>query len=236
MRSANPALTSKIFSMDAVGESQVMTLQGAVNKTGALLILVVLSASITWTNPSTGLMGVGIIGGLIVAFVTIFNQQWSAVTAPIYATFEGLFLGGISAIFEQRFPGIVIKSVSLTFGILFALLVAYKSGLIKPTENFKLGVAAATGGIFLVYMASFVMGMFGVHLPYLHGSGPIGIGISMFIVVIAAMNLVLDFDFIEEGAEKGAPKYMEWYSAFGLLVTLIWLYLEILHLLSKTRD
>ena len=128
-----------------------------------------------------------------------------------------------------------MNAVALTFGILCALLMAYKSGLIQPTENFKLGVAAATGGIFLVYMINLVLGFFGHQIPYLHNSGPIGIGISVFIVIIAALNLVLDFDFIEEGAEKGAPKYMEWYGAFGLVVTLVWLYLEILHLLAKLQ-
>jgi uncharacterized YccA/Bax inhibitor family protein len=149
---------------------------------------------------------------------------------------EGLFLGGISSIFEAQFPGIVIQAVGLTLGTLVGLLFAYKSGLIKVTENFKLGVAAATGGIFLIYMASFVLGFFGVGIPFIHESGLIGIGFSLVVVVIAALNLVLDFDFIERGAEAGAPKYMEWYGAFGLMVTLIWLYLEMLRLLAKLRS
>ena len=137
---------------------------------------------------------------------------------------------------ERVYPGIVPQAAGLTFGILFVLLAAYRSGLIRATENFKLGVVAATGGIFVIYIASFILGFFGVSIPFLHDSGPIGIGISVFICIVAALNLVLDFDFIENGAEHGAPKYMEWVGAFGLMVTLVWLYIEILHLLAKLRD
>ena len=165
--------------------------------------------------------------------ITAFKKTWSPVTAPIYALLEGLFLGALSSMMEQRFPGIVIQAVGLTFGTLFALLFAYKSGLIRATENFKLGIVAATGGIMLVYMATIVLGFFGIGIPYIHGSGTVGILFSLFVVVIAALNLVLDFDFIETGAKMGAPKYMEWYGAFGLVVTLIWLYLEMLRLLAK---
>ena len=157
-------------------------------------------------------------------------------TAPIYAALEGLALGGISAVFESRYPGIVSQAVFLTFGTLAALLIAYRSGWIKATENFKLGVVAATGGIFFVYLISFVLSFFGVSIPLIHGSGVFGILFSLFVVVIAALNLVLDFDFIEQGAEQGAPKYMEWFAAFGLMVTLIWLYLEVLRLLSKLQQ
>jgi uncharacterized YccA/Bax inhibitor family protein len=178
----------------------------------------------------------GAIGGFIVAMVTIFKKTWAPVTVPIYALLEGLFLGAISAMFEQMYPGIVIQAVGLTFGTLFALLFAYKSGLIKATENFKLGVVAATGAVALIYMASIVLSFFGTSIPYIHESGTIGILFSLAVVVIAALNLVLDFDFIETGAERGAPKYMEWYGAFGLLVTLIWLYLEMLRLLSKLNS
>jgi len=145
-------------------------------------------------------------------------------------------LGGISVYFEKTYPGIVKQAISLTFGTLFSLLLAYKSRLIRATENFKLGVVAATGGIAVLYLISMVMGFFGARMPFIHESGPFGIGFSVFVVVIAALNLVLDFDFIENGAEAGAPKYMEWYGAFGLMVTLIWLYLEILRLLAKLRS
>ena len=157
-------------------------------------------------------------------------------TAPLYALAEGLFLGGVSSLFEARFPGIVMQAVLLTFGTLFALLMAYRSGLVRATENFKLGVVAATGGIALVYLATIVLGFFGIGIPYIHESGLVGIGFSLFVVVVAALNLVLDFDFIETGVEQGAPKYMEWYGAFGLMVTRVWLYIEFLRLLAKLQS
>ena len=243
MRSANPTLSGKSFEgygqVMAAGEA--MTIQGTVNKTAFLLILAIGTAAWTWSkfftagNPAAVMpyFWGGAIGGFVMALVTIFKKNWASFTAPIYALLEGLFLGAISAFFEARFPGIVIQAVGLTFGTLVALLMAYKSGLIKATENFKLGVVAATGGIFLVYMATMVLGFFGVAIPYIHGSGIIGIGFSVFVVVIAALNLVLDFDFIESGAAAGAPKFLEWYGAFALIVTLVWLYLEILRLLAK---
>ena len=246
MRSANPTLSGKSFEgygqVMAAGEA--MTIQGTVNKTAFLLILAIGTAAWTWSkfftagNPAAVMpyFWGGAIGGFVMALVTIFKKNWASFTAPIYALLEGLFLGAISAFFEARFPGIVIQAVGLTFGTLVALLMAYKSGLIKATENFKLGVVAATGGIFLVYMASMVLGFFGVAIPYIHGSGIIGIGFSLFVVVIAALNLVLDFDFIESGAAAGAPKFLEWYGAFALIVTLIWLYLEILRLLAKLNS
>jgi len=243
MRTANPALNSKTFTsiVEISDLSQSMTIQGTVNKTLLMLVFVIIPASWTWNlffnsgNPATvmpWLFG-GIIGGFIVALITIFKKQWAIVTAPLYSVFEGLAIGGISASFEAEFPGIVIQAVALTFGTLFCLLLAYKSGLIKATENFKLGVVAATGGIALIYITSLVLGFFGIRMPYIHENGIIGIGISVFIVIIAALNLVLDFDFIERGASSGAPKFMEWYAAFGLMVTLIWLYLEMLRLLAK---
>jgi uncharacterized YccA/Bax inhibitor family protein len=172
----------------------------------------------------------------VVGLITVFKKEWSPVTAPLYCVLEGLFLGIISAIFEQMFPGIVLQAVLLTFGTLATLLLAYQSGLIKATENFKLGVTAATGGIMMIYLINFAMSFFGSGIPYIHESGTFGILFSLFVVVIAALNLVLDFDFIENGVEQKAPKYMEWYAAFGLLVTLIWLYLEILRLLAKMRS
>jgi len=213
-----------------------MTLEGAVNKTGIGLFLIMTAAYFTWTNPSPPIMFGGLIGGFVIALVTIFKKTWAPFTVPIYAILEGLFLGGISRVFEDRFPGIASQAIFLTLGILGALLLAYKSKIIKPTENFKLGIAAATGGIFLIYMINIIMGFFGSGIPMIHESGMIGIGFSVFVVIIASLNLVLDFDFIEQGVERGAPKYMEWYGAFGLLVTLIWLYLEILRLLAKLQS
>ena len=245
MRTANPALNQKTFEgVRGMADVEAMTIQGTVNKTGLLLILTALPAAWVWNqffaaqNPAVAVpwMLGGAILGFIIALVTIFKKEWAMVTAPAYAICEGLFLGGISAFYELQFRGIVIQAVALTFGTLAALLLAYKSGLIKATENFKLGVAAATGGIALVYILSMVLGFFGMRIPYLHDTGPIGIGISVFIVIIAALNLVLDFDFIEQGATQGAPKYYEWYASFALLVTLIWLYLEILRLLAKLRS
>jgi len=245
LRTANPALNDATFKglPYSADKSNAMTIQGTVNKTAVLLLVLLIAATWTWDkffetgDPASVGMWIltGAIGGFIVAMVTVFKKTWSPVTVPVYAVLEGLFLGGLSSVFEARFPGIVIQAVGLTFGTLFALLFAYKSGLIKATENFKLGVVAATGGIALVYFITIILGFFGVQIPLLHGSGIIGIGFSLFVVVIAALNLVLDFDFIETGAEAGAPKYMEWYGAFGLLVTLVWLYLEILRLLSKLR-
>jgi uncharacterized YccA/Bax inhibitor family protein len=178
---------------------------------------------------------VGSIGGLILALVTVFKKTWAPATAPAYALVQGFALGAISAVMEAKFPGIVMQAVALTFGTLAALLMAYRSGLIRATENFKLGVVAATGGIMLVYLVSFVLSFFGKSIPFIHESGWLGIGFSVFVVIIAALNLVLDFDFIESGVEQRAPKYMEWFGAFGLMVTLVWLYLEILRLLSKLR-
>ncbi len=238
LRSGNPALTSKIFlELGRADTANAMTIQGTVNKTGLALLLLMASATLTWNSPeASGLIWAGALGGFIVALITIFNKTAAPYTVPVYAVLEGLFLGGISRIFESMYPGIVQQAVFLTFVTLGALLLAYRSGLIKATENFKLGVTAATGGIAFVYLVSIVMGFFGIHFSMIHSSGPMGILFSAFVVVIAALNLVMDFDFIEEGAENGAPKYMEWYGAFGLLVTLIWLYLEILRLLAKLRQ
>jgi len=249
MRTANPALNSKTFD-EVIAAGEKMTISGTVNKTALSLFLLVGTAMFTWrmffatvTPDGIGDMSAvypwmigGGIGGFIVAIVTIFKKTWSPVTTPIYALLEGLLLGGLSALFESMYPGIVLQAVALTFGTLFSLLFAYKSGLIRATENFKLGVVAATGGIALIYLVSFVLSFFGTGIPYIHENGLVGIGFSAFVVVIAALNLVLDFDFIETGAERGAPKYMEWYAAFGLLVTLVWLYIEILRLLSKLRS
>ncbi len=221
--------------------AEVMTVRGTVNKTALALLLLFITASFVWNQATAGApvglwIGVGVVGGLITALITVFKRTWAPITTPAYAALEGLALGGISAMFEASYPGIVSQAVFLTFGTLGALLLAYRSGLIKATENFKLGIVAATGGIFFVYMIGFILSLFGSGIPLIHSSGTFGILFSVFVVVIAALNLVLDFDFIEEGAEQGAPKYMEWYAAFGLMVTLIWLYLEILRLLAKLQS
>jgi len=235
MRSGNPALQSSTFTKHFSATSEgTMTIQGTVNKTGIALILTIISAGYAWGNPAMhGWVIPAALVGLGLAIFIAFRPEKAPTLVPIYAVVEGIVLGVISMVFEQ---GIVVQAVFLTFGTLGALLLAYKSGLIQPTENFKLGVAAATGGIMIMYLINMVMGFFGSGIGVITSSSPMGIGFSVIVVIIAALNLVMDFDFIEEGAEKGAPKYMEWYGAFGLLVTLIWLYLEILRLLAKLQD
>lgn len=242
MRTSNPALNEKAFKGQvALGEA--MSLQGTVNKTGLLLLCVVVTSAWTWglSHSDTPYAAVpwmtgGLIGGFVIALVTIFKKEWSPVTAPVYALLEGLVLGGISAIFERSYPGVAIQAVGLTFGTLFVLLLAYKSGIVRATQGFKIGVIAATGGIAVFYLVEMVLNFFfHFQVPAINGSGPWGIVFSLFVVIIAALNLVLDFDLIESGVRMGAPKYMEWYGAFGLMVTLIWLYLEILRLLAKAR-
>ncbi|HYR42959.1 MAG TPA: Bax inhibitor-1/YccA family protein [Terriglobia bacterium] len=241
MRSANPALNPKTFTgLPAVG-AEPMTLQRTVNKTAALLICVFATAAWTWSRVGAGeevgpWVFIGAIGGFVTALVTVFKKNWSPVTAPIYALLEGLVIGGFSAMLDQQFHGIAMQAAGLTFGTLLCLLLAYSSGMIRVSENFKLGVVAATGGIMLVYLVSMFLGFFGHTIPFIHDNGAIGIGFSFLVVGVAAMNLVLDFDLIESAALRGAPKYMEWYGAFGLMVTLIWLYIEILRLLSKLRS
>lgn len=251
MKTSNPALSENAF-RDAAGgrfggaidASRRMTLSGTVNKTGILLLCALATAAWTWERflstrdlASVGpLLTIGIFGGLIVSFVTIFKKEWSPVTAPAYALLEGLALGGFSAILELRYPGIAFQAVGLTFGTLFVMLLLYKSGLIAVTQKFRMGIIAATGGIMIFYLVEMVLGFFGIRFMTINGAGPIGIIFSLFVVAIASLNLVLDFDFIERGANYGAPKYMEWYGAFGIMVTLVWLYLEILRLLSKMRS
>ena len=247
MRTSNPALGEKTFSglPRSYDAADRMSINGTINKTGILLVLAIASAAFTWMQfVATGSaatvapwMMLGMIGGLIAALVTIFKKEWSAVTAPVYALSEGLVLGGISAFFETRYPGIAVEAVALTFGTLFMLLFLYRTRVIQATEKFRIGVFAATGAIALFYLLQMVFGLF--HVPVftsVYGSGLIGIGFSVFVVIIAALNLILDFDFIERGAMYGAPKYMEWYGGFSLMVTLIWLYLEILRLLSKLQN
>ncbi len=248
-RSSNPALNQKTFDdfKYAATADETMTLQGTINKIFLLIFLVMGGAAVTWYMAIKGVqagngtpvvipvMIAGLIGGLITCLITVFKKEWAGITAPIYAVLEGLFLGAISAFFEVMYPGIAVQAVALTFGTLLALLFIYKSGWIKVTDNFRMGVFAATGAIGIVYLASWIMSMFHIPIGFIHSNGIMGIGFSLVVVVIASMNLVLDFDFIEKGSESGAPKYMEWYAAFGLMVTLIWLYIEILKLLSKLR-
>ena len=255
MRTGNPTLDDKTFENFGVyrrdlaagqGDSATMTIQGTAQKTLFLLLLALGSACFTWSrtfaaaeaNPGAAMpwaLGGGLIG-FLAAIAICFRHTWAPTLAPVYAVAEGLFLGGISASLEARYPGIVIQSVGGTFGTLGGLLLAYQSGLIKATENFKLGLVAATGGICLVYLISVIGSLLGFPVPYIHSAGPIGIGFSLVVVVIAALNLVLDFDYIEQAAERGAPKHLEWYGAFALMVTLVWLYIEILRLLSKLRS
>ena len=253
MRSGNPALKENTF-LDlgsgtlVQGDAGAMSLNGTVNKTALLLVVTLVGAMFSWSQ-FTGAMAAGnpgaimpyvwggAIGGFVVALVTIFKKEWSPFTAPVYAALEGLFLGAVSGMFELRFPGIVMQAVGLTFGTLAALLLAYRSGLIKATENFKLGVVAATGAIALLYLVNMGMRLFGFEgMGFIHESSTIGILFSVGVVIVAALNLVLDFDFIEQGVEHGAPKYMEWYAGFGLMVTLVWLYLEFLRLLAKLQS
>ncbi len=248
-KSSNPALSEKVFRREyTAASSEVMTVNGTVNKTALSLLLVIAASVYTWNKffnavtPEAGMaavlpwVAIGGIGGLITALVTIFRPRSAAVSVPIYAVLEGLLLGGLSAIFEAQYSGIVVRAVALTIAVFAVMLFIYRTGIIKVTRGFMLGVLAATGGIALMYLASFIAGMFGAQMEFLHGSSNLSIGISLVIVVVAALNLVLDFAFIERSAESGAPKHMEWYGAFGLLVTLVWLYLEMLRLLSKMAN
>lgn len=235
MRTSNPALNDNSFNV-AYNGSDIMTIDGTVNKSFILLGIVITGAYFAWGPLGQSLMFIAAILGFITALITVFKKEVSPITAPLYALFEGVFLGGISAMYEAQFPGIVFNAVALTFGTLGALLLAYKSRIIQVTDNFRMGIVAATGAIALVYIVSIIMGFFGASIPMIHEASPIGIGFSVVVVIIAALNLVLDFDFIERAALRSVPKYMEWYASFGLLVTLVWLYLEILRLLAKTQS
>ncbi len=243
---ANPVLNDKAFQRadQMVGAgSEVMSFEGTINKTAFLLVLVAAGATWVWTRYFQSLdpavimpyMIGGLIGGLVAALVTIFLPRYASISAPIYAAAQGLALGGISAFYEAQLHGIVFQAIGLTFGVLAVMLLAYRSGLIKVTDKFRMIVVAATGAIALLYLVSIVMSFFGASIPFIHQGGTFGIVFSLVVVGIAAMNLALDFDFIQRGVEHGAPKPMEWYAAFGVMVTLIWLYLEILRLLSKVR-
>lgn len=243
-RSGNPTLRQDTFDQPEIYNGmEAMTINGTVNKSFITLIILLGSAFSTWMLHFDGynVLPMAIGGGLVgfvLALITCFKPKASPFLVPLYAIAEGMFLGALSAQYEMQTGGITLQAALLTMGVFLALLVAYKTRVIKATENFKLGVFAATGGIAVVYLISFVLSFFGIRMPYLHDSSWIGIGISVVIVIVAALNLVLDFDFIENGAAQGAPKYMEWYGAFGLMVTLVWLYLEMLRLLAKisSRD
>ena len=238
-RTKNPALNPKTFKGILNAEtSSPMTIQGTVDKTANALSILLVAGYFGYTSFSPAIMFGGFIGGFIVAMVTIFKRTWAPYTVPIYAVLEGLALGGISFFYNSLYEGIVLQSITITVCILLSLLFAYRSKIIKATENFKLGVFAATGGIFLIYIVDFLMSFFGTGISVLNinNSSDFSILFSLGVVVIASLNLVIDFDFIEEGAENGAPKYMEWYGTFGLLITLVWLYLEILRMLAKMRN
>lgn len=249
-KSGNPTLTQKMFDKSMQVEANLqgtMSVRGAINKFGFLLLMVIGGAAYTWNlfqdgKPETGytFMMVGVFGGMISAFAIIFKPNWAQFIAPLYALLEGLFIGGISVVvnnaFAQRYPGLVLQAVGLTFGVAIAMFLLYNFRIIKPTEKFKSVIITATVGIGIFYLLTIVLRLFGVDLPFMYDSSGLSIGISVFIVAIAALNLILDFDMIEQGAERGAPKFMEWYGAFGLLVTLIWLYMEILRLLSKMAN
>ncbi|HIA42595.1 MAG: Bax inhibitor-1/YccA family protein [SAR86 cluster bacterium] len=250
-RSGNPIIRSDVFTSKASSSEDRMTLNGAVNKTGILLFLTVLAATISWNFQGPFMLLVSIIGmftAFIVGIATFgfwfFFVGWlvkprpylAPKTAPIYALGMGFLIGLISEQMESQFPGIVIQAVSLTFFVAASLLLAYKTGLIKPTQNFWLIVFSATVGILLTYIVNIFYSMFtGASFSFLTGNGMFGIGISLFVVAIASLNLVLDFDIIEQADEQGAPKYVEWFGAMALVATLIWLYIEILRLLSKLR-
>ncbi|MCB2194581.1 MAG: Bax inhibitor-1/YccA family protein [Bacteroidetes bacterium] len=251
-RSSNPVLSKSAFNTQTYASSytEVMSLNGTINKSIALLLLVVVGAMYTWkmffgavsVEAGSALVSkwimIGGIGGFVFSLITIFKKSWAYITAPIYAVLEGLFLGALSAFFEASYPGIVLQAVALTFGTMLVMLVGYRSGIIKVTQKFRAGIIAATGAVALVYFISIIFSLFGVSNLVIHSNGILGIGISLVIVAIAALNLVLDFDFIAKGSQAGLPKYMEWYAAFGLMITLVWLYIEILRLLSKiaSRD
>ncbi|MDB6138549.1 MAG: hypothetical protein JWO94_1621 [Verrucomicrobiaceae bacterium] len=245
MRSSNPTLSPTVFkNAGPVALGGAMTVNGTAVKTGILTALVLASATWIWNSVATGtvpaLGGPALIAGFIIPLVAGLVISFAPRTAPwlspVYAVGEGLLLGLLSWMFEKQFHGIVLTSVLLTCGVLVAMLAAYMTGVIQATEKFRMGVFAATGGIAVFYLISMVLGMLGIHIPGLFGNGLIGIGFSVVVVVVAALNLVLDFDMIERGAAQGAPKYMEWYGAFALLVTVVWLYMEILRLLSKLRS
>tara|TARA_R110002050_G_scaffold149463_1_gene276101 strand:+ start:152103 stop:152834 length:732 start_codon:yes stop_codon:yes gene_type:complete len=236
-KSSNPVLNEKSFQKAAasLSDTNVMTVKGTIQKTMVMTILVFISAMWSWSNPSNMWMLVGGIGGLITGLITVFKPNAAPISAPIYAVLEGLFLGGISLLISSQYGmgGIVIQAITLTIGVLFLMLFLYASGIIKVTDKLRMGIAAATGAVFLMYMINWVMSFFGAAFFTLADTSLMAIGINLVVVGIAAFNLLLDFDFIDRAAASRAPKAMEWYGAFGLMVTLIWLYIELLKLLSR---
>jgi uncharacterized YccA/Bax inhibitor family protein len=245
-RSGNPGLNEKTFSSQPrpLASDERMTLQGSINKSFLLLVVLLAGALWPWSQYLSGgdasVVGpsilIGAVGGFVLALVISFKATLAPYLAVPYAALEGLAMGGISALLERRYPGIAIQAVGLTFAVLAVMLTAYSMRLIRATQQFRSIVIGATGAIALLYVVSMVLGLFHVTVPVLNEASPLGIIISLVICGVAALNLILDFDLIESGVAQGAPRYMEWYSAFGLLVTLVWLYMEILRLLSKVRD
>lgn len=245
--SANPILSKKRFLTGAypAGSAGSMSIEGTVHKTAFLLLAVLAGTAVPWSSVLAGSaregqawLGLGVLAalaGLGICLLTIAKKEWSAVTAPLYALSQGVAIGGLSASIERIYPGISLQAVSLTFGVLAGLLLAYQAGLVRATPKFKLGVLAATGGVAVLYLATLALSLFGVRMPFLHETGLLGIAISAVITGIAALNLVLDFDFIEASAREGAPRYMEWYGAFGMIVTLVWLYIELLRLITMLQ-
>ena len=236
-RSGNPVLRGNTFEgLSTTGER--MTIDGTVNRSFVLVAILLVGVGISIIT-SPGLAILGAVVGFVLALVTVFKKEWSPVTAPLYALAEGVFLGGFSVIFEAEYPGIVIPAVSLTVAIFIAFLLIYRTHLIRVTDKLRIGIVAATGGVVLLYLADLVLNLVGLHVSYLNeavaGSGLLGIAVNVLVIGIAAFNLLLDFDFIERGVAAAAPKYMEWYAAFGLLVTLVWLYVEVLRLLARAR-
>lgn len=239
-RSSNPILNENKFTnqdilQSAVGQ-ETMTARGAVNKTLILGFLMILTAFVGYAMPSPIFMWGGAIAGLVIVVIASFKTHWSPVLAPLYALAEGLFVGTITYMYASAYAGIVFHAVTLTIGMLFIMLFLYQARIIVVTEKLRSGIIMATMAVLLLYLASWGLSFFNITVPYLHEGGVMGIGISVVIIGIAAMNLLLDFDLFEKGEEQGAPKYMEWFAAMGLLVTLIWLYIEFLRLLSKLRD
>lgn len=237
MKTSNPAFKKVREAIFAHEDSERMSVQGTVNKSVLLFALLLSTGIFTFYGMVGGLIGTGVmwfglIGGIIMAIVTISNPNNAYWSAPVYALLEGIALGAITGIYGMQLPHIVLPAITLTLGVLGIMLVLYKTGIIKVTQKFRTGVMAATGAIAITYLVNIILSLFGMNLPFLHDGGMISIGISLVIVGVAALNLVLDFDAIEQGSQAGAPKVMEWFAAFGLMLTLVWLYLEILRLLS----